>query len=136
MISKWQWILSQIGRMLWVRASLFALLGIGSALLATAADQFWPGEAPIDIAADQLTVRPDRHLAGDEDEIAGAHGRGQRDGGAAEAFFRHGWSSLPGSCGDRLARGGAGRDPRYRVRLAEDLARRVGAVARRAQAHV
>ncbi|QIB53078.1 DUF2254 domain-containing protein [Pseudomonas sp. OIL-1] len=54
-MSKWQWILSQIGRMLWVRASLFALLGIGSALLATAADQFWPGEAPIDIAAEAIS---------------------------------------------------------------------------------
>lgn len=54
MISKWQWVLSQVGRMLWVRASLFALLGIGSALLATLADQFWPGEAPIDIGAEAV----------------------------------------------------------------------------------
>ncbi|WP_178102811.1 DUF2254 domain-containing protein [Pseudomonas sp. gcc21] len=55
MISKWQWILNQIGRMLWVRASLFALLGIGSALLATASDQFWPGEAPIDIGSEAVS---------------------------------------------------------------------------------
>lgn len=51
MISKWQWIFSQLGRMLWVRASLYALLGVGAALLATAAQRFWPGEAPMEIGA-------------------------------------------------------------------------------------
>ena len=54
MISKWQWILNQIGRQLWVRASLFAVLGISVALLATASDQFWPGEAPIDIGSEAV----------------------------------------------------------------------------------
>ena len=55
MISKWEWLLAQVGRMLWVRASLFALLGIGAALLASAAQQFWPGEAPIDIGAEAVS---------------------------------------------------------------------------------
>jgi uncharacterized membrane protein len=55
MISKWQWFLAQIGRMLWVRATLFTLLGVGAALLSTAAEQFWPhDEAALDIGADAV----------------------------------------------------------------------------------
>lgn len=54
MISKWQWLLAHVGRKLWVRASLFALLGIGAALLATVAERMWPGEVPVDIGADAV----------------------------------------------------------------------------------
>lgn len=55
MISKWQWFMAQIGRMLWVRATLFALLGVGAALLSTAAQQFWPhDEAALNIGADAV----------------------------------------------------------------------------------
>ena len=55
MISKWQWFLAQIGRMLWVRATLFTLLGVGAALLATAAQRFWPSdEAALSIGAEAV----------------------------------------------------------------------------------
>ena len=33
MISKWQWLLAQLTRTLWVRASLYALLAVVAALL-------------------------------------------------------------------------------------------------------
>ncbi|HDZ55586.1 MAG TPA: DUF2254 domain-containing protein [Pseudomonas xinjiangensis] len=56
MISKWQWFVVQASRMLWVRAALFALLGVGAALLATLSDRLWPGEAPVDIGADAVGV--------------------------------------------------------------------------------
>lgn len=36
MSARWQWILKQIGKRLWFRASLFSLLGVVSALLALA----------------------------------------------------------------------------------------------------
>jgi uncharacterized membrane protein len=36
MISKWQWLVLQLTRTLWVRAALFALLGVGAALVAAA----------------------------------------------------------------------------------------------------
>ncbi len=54
MISKWQWLLAQIGRTLWIRASLFALLGVGAALLAIAAERLYPGEAPMDLGAEAV----------------------------------------------------------------------------------
>ncbi|MEH6565884.1 MAG: DUF2254 domain-containing protein [Halopseudomonas sp.] len=54
MISKWQWLLAQLTRMLWVRASFFALLAVIAALLATAADRVMPEGLPISIGADSV----------------------------------------------------------------------------------
>ena len=41
-MSKWRWLLRQFTRRLWVRASLFALLGVAAALLAIPARHFVP----------------------------------------------------------------------------------------------
>lgn len=46
MFSKWFWLLSQLNRTLWVRASLFALLGIAAALAAVAAESLLPPDLP------------------------------------------------------------------------------------------
>ncbi|SDS70993.1 Uncharacterized membrane protein [Halopseudomonas sabulinigri] len=54
MISKWQWLLAQLTRMLWVRASLFALLAVLAALLATAADRVMPEGLPLSIGAESV----------------------------------------------------------------------------------
>ncbi|MFN3579182.1 MAG: DUF2254 domain-containing protein [Pseudomonas sp.] len=54
MISKWQWLLAQLTRMLWVRASFFALLAVAAALLALAAEQVLPEGMPISIGADSV----------------------------------------------------------------------------------
>lgn len=60
MISKWQWLLAQLSRMLWVRASLFTLLAVLAALLATAADRVMPKGLPLSIGAD--SVEPILHI--------------------------------------------------------------------------
>lgn len=54
MISKWQWLLAQLTRMLWVRAALFALLAVFAALLATAAERVMPEGLPVSIGADSV----------------------------------------------------------------------------------
>lgn len=54
MISKWQWLLARLARMLWVRASLFALLAVFAALLASAADRVMPEGLPISIGGDSV----------------------------------------------------------------------------------
>ncbi|WP_022960918.1 DUF2254 domain-containing protein [Halopseudomonas pelagia] len=54
MISKWQWVLAQLTRMLWVRASLFALLAMVAALLAAAAERVMPEGLPVSIGADSV----------------------------------------------------------------------------------
>lgn len=54
MISKWQWLLAQLTRMLWVRASLFALLAVFAALLASAAERVMPEGLPVSIGADSV----------------------------------------------------------------------------------
>lgn len=41
-MSKWRWVLLQISRMLWVRATLIGLLAVAAAVIATAADRFVP----------------------------------------------------------------------------------------------
>lgn len=46
MFSKWGWLLSRLNRTLWVRASLFALLGIAAALAAVAAESLLPSDLP------------------------------------------------------------------------------------------
>jgi uncharacterized membrane protein len=54
MLSKWQWLLRQITRTLWVRASLFALLAITTALIAIPAEHFLPDTLPYKLATDSL----------------------------------------------------------------------------------
>ncbi|MFO7705501.1 MAG: DUF2254 domain-containing protein [Halopseudomonas sp.] len=54
MISKWQWLLEQLTRMLWVRASLFAVLAVFAALLAAVAEQVMPKDLPVSIGADSV----------------------------------------------------------------------------------
>lgn len=45
MISKWRWILLQLVRQIWFRASLFALLGVVTALLSAGAGRIIPSDA-------------------------------------------------------------------------------------------
>ncbi|ASK35811.1 hypothetical protein CEK62_16195 [Alcanivorax sp. N3-2A] len=54
MISKWQWLLSQLSRQLWLRASLFAVLAVASALLAILAQRILPTDLPVAIGADSV----------------------------------------------------------------------------------
>jgi len=54
MISKWQWLLAQLSRTLWVRASLYVVFSIGAALLAVLVERMLPGPLPIDIGADAV----------------------------------------------------------------------------------
>lgn len=54
MISKWRWMALQLGRRLWVRAGLFAMLGMATALLAIVAERFIPWELPGKIGADAV----------------------------------------------------------------------------------
>ena len=42
MMSRWHWMLSQLGRRLWVRVALFVLLGIATALAGTLTDGVFP----------------------------------------------------------------------------------------------
>lgn len=53
-MSKWQWILRQFGRRLWVRATLIGLLGVAAAILATIAERFLPWQLHYDISADAV----------------------------------------------------------------------------------
>lgn len=54
MISKWHWLLLQLTRRLWVRASLFAILGVLTALGAVAFEHMLPWPLPVDIGADAV----------------------------------------------------------------------------------
>ncbi|MAT50895.1 MAG: hypothetical protein CMK32_06905 [Porticoccaceae bacterium] len=54
MLSKWRWLLSQLTRTLWVRAALFAVLGVLTALLGIVADAFWPNSLAYNIGADAV----------------------------------------------------------------------------------
>jgi uncharacterized membrane protein len=54
MMSNWRWVLLQLGRRLWVRAGLFAVLGVATALLAIVAERFIPWELPGMIGADAV----------------------------------------------------------------------------------
>ncbi|MCS0496851.1 DUF2254 domain-containing protein [Ancylobacter sp. MQZ15Z-1] len=53
-MSKWQWILRQFGRRLWVRASLIGALGVAAAILAAIAERFLPWQLTYDIGADAV----------------------------------------------------------------------------------
>ncbi|WP_072345810.1 DUF2254 domain-containing protein [Devosia enhydra] len=54
MISKWRWLMLQLTRQLWVRASLFAVLGVITALLAMVVERFIPWELPSDLGSDAV----------------------------------------------------------------------------------
>ncbi len=54
MIEKWHWILLGLARKLWLRASLFALLGIATALLSTGAEWLIPWDMPGKIGSDAV----------------------------------------------------------------------------------
>lgn len=54
MLSKWRWVLLQISRLLWVRAALFAVLGIATALIGVAAERFIPWTLSTNIGADAV----------------------------------------------------------------------------------
>lgn len=59
MISKWQWLLAQLSRTLWIRATLYVVLSIGAALFAVLVERLLPEPLPISIGADAV----DRILA-------------------------------------------------------------------------
>ena len=54
MISKWQWLLAQLMRTLWVRASLFALLAVVTALVAIPAQHIIENPLPFSVGADSV----------------------------------------------------------------------------------
>ncbi|ADP70132.1 Protein of unknown function DUF2254, membrane [Rhodomicrobium vannielii ATCC 17100] len=51
---RWRWMLMQLTRQLWVRATLIGAMGIIAALLATVADRFIPWRFPVSIGADAV----------------------------------------------------------------------------------
>nr|WP_320141176.1 DUF2254 domain-containing protein [uncultured Cohaesibacter sp.] len=53
-MTKWQWVLLQLTRRLWVRAALIGLLGIGAAVLATLAETLVPWDPGVDISSDAV----------------------------------------------------------------------------------
>lgn len=53
-MSKVIWIVSRIRRKLWIRVSLYALLGVFAALLASLSGRFLPGKIPLDIHSDAI----------------------------------------------------------------------------------
>ncbi|WP_341524257.1 DUF2254 domain-containing protein [Pseudomonas sp. G.S.17] len=54
MIARWRWLLNQLTKRLWFRASLFSLLGVATALLAVAFKDFIPESLPTRIGADAV----------------------------------------------------------------------------------
>lgn len=54
MISKWQWLWQQLTEKLWLRASLFALVGIAAALLAVVTQQMFPSNWALSIGAEAV----------------------------------------------------------------------------------
>lgn len=50
----WRWILTQITRLLWVRATLIGLLGVAAAILATVVDRFIPWKLPTHISVEAV----------------------------------------------------------------------------------
>lgn len=53
-MSKWQWLMLQLGRVLWVRAGLIGALGIAAAGLAVAAERYLPWPLPFEISDDAV----------------------------------------------------------------------------------
>ena len=54
MLSKWQWLLSQLTRTLWIRASLFALLAVATALIAIPVQHMINDPFPFSVGADSV----------------------------------------------------------------------------------
>lgn len=54
MIARWRWLLNQLTKRLWFRASLFSLLGVATALLAVVFKDFIPESLPTRIGADAV----------------------------------------------------------------------------------
>ena len=54
MFSKWQWFLTQLTRTLWVRASLFALLAIFTALVAIPVERYITTPFPLSIGSESV----------------------------------------------------------------------------------
>lgn len=54
MFSKWQWLLTQLTRTLWLRASLFALLAVTTALIAIPVERFITEPFPYSIGAESV----------------------------------------------------------------------------------
>lgn len=53
-MSKWQWLMRQLTRQLWIRATLIGALGVAAAVLASVTDQLVPGKLPFEISADAI----------------------------------------------------------------------------------
>lgn len=53
-MTRWQWLLSQILRKLWLRASAYALLGVVTALIAIGAQYYLPWKLPEIVGADAV----------------------------------------------------------------------------------
>ncbi|MEQ7918462.1 DUF2254 domain-containing protein [Xanthomonas sp. WHRI 1810A] len=54
MIARWRWLLHQLTKRLWFRATLFSLLGVATALLAVVFKDFIPESLPAKIGADAV----------------------------------------------------------------------------------
>jgi len=54
MFSKWQWWLMQFSRVLWVRATGFAILAVGTSLLAIVGQRWLPADLPVTVGADAV----------------------------------------------------------------------------------
>lgn len=53
-MSRLRWILSRIRRRLWIRVSLYALVGVLAALMASLSGQFLPGKIPFDVTFEAI----------------------------------------------------------------------------------
>lgn len=53
-MSRWQWLIAQLTRQLWFRASLLGALGVIAALLAAVVERYFPWEMPGRIGADAV----------------------------------------------------------------------------------
>jgi len=51
---RWRWILTQLTRRLWVRATLIGLMGVAAAILAAVVERFIPFDFPTDIGSDAV----------------------------------------------------------------------------------
>ena len=54
MLSKWQWLLTQLSRKLWIRASLFAVVGVITALFAASLERVLPQALSFSIGGDSV----------------------------------------------------------------------------------
>jgi uncharacterized membrane protein len=53
-MSRWEWVLKNLARRLWVRASLIGLLGVAAAMVAAVAENYIPWQLPGSIGADAV----------------------------------------------------------------------------------